>query len=99
LQDDNGWTPLHIICRHQGADATVEVTKMLLIASSEALTSQTDCGSTPLHLACQDASMEMIKVLVEDPAAPEAAHLQGDDRWTPLHFFAAIRELKQQLRL
>jgi hypothetical protein len=57
------------LCRHQGAEATAEVVKMLLNVSSEALTSQTDRGVAPLHLACgQDASMPLIKSLLEDPA-------------------------------
>jgi ankyrin repeat protein len=83
LQDDNGWTPLRKLCRHPGADATAEVVKMLLNASSEALTTQTDRGSSPLHLACPHA-MPLIKLLMErDPSSLQIRDSLGS---TALHF-------------
>jgi ankyrin repeat protein len=91
MEDNNGWTPLHLLLRNRGAEVTVEIVELFLQDRPEALTSQTiNGGGTPFILACRySSSMQVILRLVTK--YPEAACINDSEGWTPLHYLFRYR--------
>ncbi len=72
VQDDEGWTPLHVAAR----DGHVDVCRMLIEAGAP-VDAQVDDGWTPLHFAAYNDEMEVCELLVASGADVNALDHRG----------------------
>lgn len=87
-EDDEGWTPLHFLCRRQPAAHGLQVLGTLL-ASGANPTATDEAGSTPLHLLseqlgcgpmpriCQQQAGHWVALLLAHGADPLAPNARG----------------------
>lgn len=75
-------TPLHILCKLQ--DPPPDIVESLVDCSREPLTWADSNGWLPLHHACANGDIEVLRILVE--AYPESKVAQDRRGRTPLHF-------------
>jgi len=96
VQDQNGFLPLHYVCRNgkmtsntEGLQPSLETIKLLVEPRPECLQIQTKLGMLPLHWACFDliTSTDVICYLVE--SYPKAAFVQDKKGRLPLHLACA----------
>ncbi|CAB0029330.1 unnamed protein product [Trichogramma brassicae] len=85
LADDNGYTPLHILCLRE-YDA-VDLAKRFFEIGKEfnkpvKVDAQDNEGWTPLHEAIFNGNMNLVEILLRRGASPNVA---DNDKFTPLH--------------
>uniref|UniRef100_A0A5S6QGH4 ANK_REP_REGION domain-containing protein n=1 Tax=Trichuris muris TaxID=70415 RepID=A0A5S6QGH4_TRIMR len=92
-RDKEGKIPFLIACEH----GNVAVCKELLIRCKEEQLNSVDptTGNTPLHIACLQRNVDILRLLVEQSPNGNAKNLEGQ---TPLHIAASTGE-EQLLRL
>ena len=76
--DNNSWTPLHRACKG-GSKQTVE----LLLKNNANVNLLTNEGASPLHLAAQNAEVEVLKSLIK--IFPDQINLKDNKGCTILH--------------
>ncbi|XP_023313891.1 ankyrin-2-like [Trichogramma pretiosum] len=93
LADNNGWTPLHILCHRNNNDflraffeINEETNREVRIDAANHL------GKTPLHLAVEYGHEDLIGLLLKKGANP---NLGDKDGWTPLHMMCKKRDLSR----
>ncbi|KAK7057797.1 ankyrin repeat-containing protein P16F5.05c [Favolaschia claudopus] len=67
IHDDNGNTPLHMLCGNGHVDV---LDYLLPIIPPSMLSAQNDAKSTPLHWAALNSHLGVVKKLVEFPGGP-----------------------------
>ncbi|KAJ7826922.1 ankyrin repeat-containing domain protein [Mycena olivaceomarginata] len=67
IRDDNGNTPLHMLCGNGHADV---LDYLLPIVPPTLLSARNSAQSTPLHWAALNSHLEVVKKLVQFPGGP-----------------------------
>ena len=80
-QDANRRIPLHTSC----LSGHVEVVKSFNLSLNKVLHASDSKGNTPLHLACEGRSEEVVQFLVNSGASVSAANDEGE---VPIHIAA-----------
>ena len=89
--DEDGWTPLHYLCRRPGASA--DLVRALVAAGPGAAAAVDDEGMAPLHYLCWNERAEPGAVLALLDAAPDVAALRDAEGATPARYLAKTPSL------
>ena len=85
-QNDQGWTPLMLACRHASTYSNINTIKLLL-ANGADINLQNSNGSTALIIACEysntDSNNEVVQLLLDNGAD---INLTNFDKQTPLMY-------------
>ncbi|KAH8047967.1 procollagen-lysine 5-dioxygenase [Aureococcus anophagefferens] len=89
--DEDGWTPLHYLCRRPGA--STDLVRALVAAAPGAAAAVDDEGMAPLHYLCWNERAEPGAVLALLDAAPDVAALRDAEGATPARYLAKTPSL------
>ena len=82
-EDNDGNTPLHILCFFGKRRVDIKILKLLIEKFPEAVRHEDDDGNLPIHIAAGRKSPEFCQMLIE--AYPGSEQIRGDEGLLPLH--------------
>jgi ankyrin repeat protein len=85
-QDNDGYTPLHCLCRLQDGHTTLDELRLFIQKNPVALQMRDQKGRRALQVTCEKGGMDLSLILELAQCSAEALVEQGSNGNTPLHW-------------